>query len=54
MSELTVNTYFDGSVKSIGFQTADLPATVGVMVPGEYTFDTPVTCLRSRLVLPFN
>jgi purine/pyrimidine-nucleoside phosphorylase len=37
---LTVNEYFDGNVKSIAFQTKTLPATVGVMVPGEYTFNT--------------
>lgn len=37
---LKVNEYFDGKVKSIAFQTATLPATVGVMVPGEYTFST--------------
>ena len=37
---LSVNECFDGQVKSIGFQTADLPATVGVMAVGEYTFDT--------------
>jgi len=37
---LSTNEYFDGKVKSIGFQTATLPATVGVMVPGEYDFDT--------------
>ena len=37
---LTVNEYFDGSVKSIGFQTKTLPATVGVMAVGEYTFST--------------
>lgn len=37
---LKVNEYFDGKVKSIGFQTATLPATVGVMVPGEYEFGT--------------
>lgn len=37
---LTVNEYFNGNVKSISFQTKTLPATVGVMVPGEYTFDT--------------
>jgi purine/pyrimidine-nucleoside phosphorylase len=37
---LTVNEYFDGKVKSIAFQTKTLPATVGVMVPGEYTFNT--------------
>jgi len=37
---LTVNEYFEGNVKSIGFQTATLPATVGVMAPGAYEFDT--------------
>ncbi|MBF0273333.1 MAG: pyrimidine/purine nucleoside phosphorylase [Magnetococcales bacterium] len=37
---LKVNEYFGGQVKSIGFQTATLPATVGVMVPGEYEFGT--------------
>lgn len=34
------NEYFDGKVKSIAFQTETLPATVGVMAPGEYTFST--------------
>ncbi|WP_185236045.1 pyrimidine/purine nucleoside phosphorylase [Teredinibacter franksiae] len=37
---LDVNEYFDGKVKSIGFQTTSLPATVGVMAAGEYTFGT--------------
>ncbi len=37
---LNVNQYFDGKVASIGLETKDLPATVGVMVPGEYTFGT--------------
>jgi uncharacterized protein YaiE (UPF0345 family) len=35
-----VNEYFDGKVKSIVFQTQTLPATVGVMAPGEYEFGT--------------
>jgi len=35
-----VNEYFDGKVTSIGFQTATLPATVGVMAIGEYEFGT--------------
>lgn len=34
------NEYFDGNVKSIAFQTETLPATVGVMEIGEYTFFT--------------
>lgn len=37
---LKVNQYFDGAVASIGFQTATLPATVGVMKIGEYEFGT--------------
>ncbi|MDK2779012.1 MAG: pyrimidine/purine nucleoside phosphorylase [Pseudomonadota bacterium] len=37
---LNVNEYFDGNVKSIALQTATLPATVGVMEPGEYEFGT--------------
>ena len=37
---LKVNEYFDGNVKSIALQTATLPATVGVMEPGEYEFGT--------------
>ncbi|MEN9461547.1 MAG: hypothetical protein RIS84_1567, partial [Pseudomonadota bacterium] len=28
------NEYFDGKVKSIAFQTAEYPATVGVMAVG--------------------
>lgn len=35
-----VNEYFDGAVKSIAFQGATLPATVGVMAPGSYEFST--------------
>lgn len=37
---LKVNEYFDGNVKSIALQTSTLPATVGVMEPGEYEFGT--------------
>lgn len=37
---LETNEYFDGNVKSIGFKTATLPATVGVMEMGEYEFST--------------
>jgi len=34
------NEYFNGNVKSIAFQTETLPATVGVMAPGDYVFNT--------------
>ncbi len=40
MATLEVNEYFDGKVKSIGLQTETLPATVGVMAPGDYEFGT--------------
>ncbi|MEU9128758.1 pyrimidine/purine nucleoside phosphorylase [Kitasatospora sp. NPDC048540] len=35
-----VNEYFDGTVKSIAFQQEDGRATIGVMAPGDYRFDT--------------
>lgn len=35
-----INQYFNGQVASIAFQTATLPATVGVMAIGEYEFGT--------------
>ncbi|BAJ00359.1 pyrimidine/purine nucleoside phosphorylase [Shewanella violacea] len=37
---LAVNEYFEGQVKSIGFQGKDKPASVGVMEPGDYEFGT--------------
>ena len=37
---LKVNEYFDGNIKSITFKTETLPATVGVMLPGDYVFNT--------------
>ncbi|MBL4614154.1 MAG: pyrimidine/purine nucleoside phosphorylase [Magnetovibrio sp.] len=37
---ISVNEYFDGNVKSIGFQGDDLASTVGVMAPGDYEFST--------------
>jgi len=35
-----VNQYFEGKVASIAFAGEKLPATVGVMAPGEYEFGT--------------
>jgi purine/pyrimidine-nucleoside phosphorylase len=35
-----VNEYFDGSVKSLSFQTSDGKATIGVIAAGEYKFGT--------------
>jgi purine/pyrimidine-nucleoside phosphorylase len=34
------NTYFDGNVQSVGFERNGLRATVGVIAPGEYHFNT--------------
>lgn len=36
----SINRYFDDKVVSIAFQGEKLPATVGVMAPGEYEFAT--------------
>ena len=35
-----VNEYFEGKVKSIGFNAPDGKATVGVMAAGDYEFGT--------------
>lgn len=35
-----VNEYYDGKVKSIGFETTEGKATIGVMAAGEYEFGT--------------
>ncbi|SEQ28242.1 hypothetical protein SAMN03080615_01035 [Amphritea atlantica] len=37
---LTVNEYFDGAVKSIGFENAEGKVTSGVMAAGDYEFGT--------------
>ena len=34
------NEYFDGKVKSIGFETSEGKATIGVIAAGEYEFGT--------------
>jgi uncharacterized protein YaiE (UPF0345 family) len=55
---LKVNEYFDGNVKSIGFQSAEGPATVGAMAVSEYEFGTSqkeimtVTSGRLKIKLP--
>lgn len=35
-----VNEYFDGNVKSLGFDNNEGPVTIGVMAKGEYEFGT--------------
>ncbi len=37
---MKVNEYFDGNVKSIGFENSEGRATAGVMAVGDYTFGT--------------
>ena len=37
---MQVNEYFDGNVRSIGFENDEGRVTAGVMNPGEYTFNT--------------
>jgi len=38
--DLKHNTYFDGRVQSVGFTRNGRKATVGVIAPGEYHFNT--------------
>jgi uncharacterized protein YaiE (UPF0345 family) len=37
---ITENQYFDGNVKSLGYETAEGKSTIGIINPGEYTFGT--------------
>ncbi|NND97851.1 MAG: pyrimidine/purine nucleoside phosphorylase [Pirellulaceae bacterium] len=37
---MQVNEYFDGNVKSIGFENSEGRATAGVMAVGDYEFGT--------------
>jgi purine/pyrimidine-nucleoside phosphorylase len=46
---LTVNEYFEGKVKSIGFQALESKATVGVIQAGEFEFGTSQTEIMSVL-----
>lgn len=36
----TINEYFDGNVKSLGYQSTQGKSTVGVMDEGQYRFST--------------
>ena len=40
MSAMKHNSYFDGKVQSLGVNTTEGYATVGVIEPGQYTFKT--------------
>lgn len=37
---INVNEYFDGAVKSLGYQSAEGKSTIGVIEKGEYEFGT--------------
>ncbi|WP_437920293.1 pyrimidine/purine nucleoside phosphorylase [Sphingobacterium sp. LRF_L2] len=37
---IQINEYFEGNVKSLGYNRVNGKSTVGVMEPGEYTFNT--------------
>ena len=37
---IKLNEYFDGHVKSLGFELDGAPYTVGVILAGSYTFNT--------------
>jgi uncharacterized protein YaiE (UPF0345 family) len=40
VSDTTHHVYFDGGVQSLGFEPDGPRATVGIIQPGEYHFDT--------------
>lgn len=49
------NTYFDGKVKSLGFEQGGDSSSVGVMAAGEYTFGTGaaerMTVIKGELII---
>ncbi len=55
---LKVNEYFNGNVKSIGFESKEGPVTAGVMDQGDYEFSTSkkeimvITCGEMTVLLP--
>jgi uncharacterized protein YaiE (UPF0345 family) len=54
---IQVNEYFDGAVKSLGYETAAGKSTVGVMEAGEYEFGTSqqeiITMVEGELAVLF-
>lgn len=52
---INANEYFDGNVKSLGYESAEGKSTLGVMEAGEYTFDTSLdeimTVVQGELVV---
>lgn len=51
------NEYFEGKVKSLSFNTAEGPATIGVMAVGEYEFGTSkkesMTITSGKMLIKF-
>lgn len=37
---ISENQYFEGNVKSLGYETAEGKSTIGIINPGEYQFGT--------------
>lgn len=37
---INVNEYFDGAVKSLGYNSSEGKSTIGIIEPGEYEFGT--------------
>ncbi len=37
---ITVNEYFDGNVKSLGYESAEGKSTIGIIEKGDYEFGT--------------
>jgi len=37
---IKVNEYFDGKIRSLGFERHGTPYTTGVILPGDYSIDT--------------
>ncbi|WP_053981243.1 pyrimidine/purine nucleoside phosphorylase [Marinagarivorans algicola] len=52
---ITINEYFDGQVKSMAINSGVLPATIGVMLAGDYTFGTDkrevMTVVQGELIV---
>lgn len=52
---ISANEYFDGNVKSLGYESAEGKSTLGVMEAGEYEFGTSMheimTVVQGELVV---
>jgi purine/pyrimidine-nucleoside phosphorylase len=58
MATISHNSYFDGGVQSLGFETDSRRSTVGVISPGTFRFDTDapermtVVCGELAVLMP--